>query len=172
MQFKAAVPCPIPTGPGESFSPFSSQGPVGKAWPGLGCSGTLGTTVVEAAGDRGGLVVSPQHSAPRGNDGDVDGAVREQDEAQGPSRAALGMGQGGRGDTVMAERPRAPQGHRELGPRSPISAGTPCPSRVPQHPSSPHRLPGGRSLQRCPRPRDVAAGGRGQETQAESQGTW
>lgn len=36
LQFKTFIPYPVPPGPGESFSPFSSQGPVGKArpWPG------------------------------------------------------------------------------------------------------------------------------------------
>lgn len=33
LQFKTFIPCPVPPGPAESFSPFSSQGLVGKAWP-------------------------------------------------------------------------------------------------------------------------------------------
>lgn len=102
-------------------------------------------------------LVSPQRSAPWGNGGDMDGVVQERDEASGPNRAALGMGRGGCGDTVMAERPQSLQGQHKLGPQigttSPDASRNTQPEQGPAAPKQPtprlatHRLLGGRNLQ-------------------------
>lgn len=123
------------------FLHFPHKAPWARPGRGLGLLGDTGDSGGGSCWGQGGLVVSvvsPQRSAPWGNDGDMDGAVQERDEAPGPNRTALGMGRGGCGDMVMAERPQSPHGHHDLGPRAPMPAGTPSPSRVPQHPSSPH----------------------------------
>lgn len=118
-------------------------------------------------------VVSPQCSTPWGNGGDMDGAVQEQDEASGPNRAALGMGRGGCGDTVMAERPQSLQGQHKLGPQ--IGTTSPDASRntqPEQGPAAPNSPPHGRPRTGCWEGEASSPGGWGQETQFGIWGTW